>query len=282
MSRVLTDKIRVEPEFTEPEDYLQTSLSVLFPDDIQNQHGDRDQHIVYTSPTLGEIILELSAPAGEKGRLLFAHYLWNAGLQLAELFEDGDGKRGGRERWEVTGESVLEVGSGTGLAGIVTALMGAKEVVLSDYPDENVLANLRKNVAKNIEANGFGDVTVQGHEWGVLDDQFSIDNKERFTRVIASDCLWMPWQHENLLKSIRWFLKEDGRAWICAGFHTGRELMRGFFEEEKLAAAGLEIESIYERDANGVEREWVTDRGAEDRDAIARKRWLVIAILKRR
>ncbi|RAL68700.1 hypothetical protein DID88_007406 [Monilinia fructigena] len=243
MSRVLTDRIRTEPEFTEPEDYMQSSLSALFPDDIQNQHGDKDQHIVYTSPTLGEIVLELSSPAGEKGRLLFAHYLWNASLQLAEFFEEGDGKRGGRERWEVTGERVLEVGSGTGLAGIVTALMGAEEVVLSDYPDEGVLANLRTNVAKNIESNGFGDVTVQGHEWGVVDDGFSVKNKESFSRVIASDCLWMPWQHENLLKSIRWFLKENGRAWICAGFHTGRELMRGFFEEEKLAAAGLEIEN---------------------------------------
>ncbi|ESZ98009.1 hypothetical protein SBOR_1622 [Sclerotinia borealis F-4128] len=282
MSRVLTEKIRLEPEFTEPEDYLQSTLSTLYPDDIQNQHGGNDQHIVYTSPTLGEITLELYRPAGEKGRLLFAHYLWNAGLQLAEFFEEGDGRRGGRERWEVTGERVLEVGSGTGLAGIVTALMGAQEVVLSDYPDEDVLANLRTNVAKNIETDGFGDVTVQGHEWGVVDDEFSVKNKEGFSRVIASDCLWMSRQHENLLKSIRWFLKADGRAWICAGFHTGREIMREFFEDETLAAAGLEIETIYERDANAVEREWVMDRGVEDHDATARKRWLVIAILKRR
>lgn len=46
--------------------------------------------------------------------------------------------------------------------------------------------------------------------------------------------------------------------------------MRGFFEE-KLAAAGLEIESIYERNADGVEREWVMDRREEDRDKTARK-----------
>lgn len=59
---------------------------------------------------------------------------------------------------------MLAVGSGTGLAGIVAALMGAGGVVLSNYPEEGVLANLRTNVAKNIVADRFGDVMAQGHE----------------------------------------------------------------------------------------------------------------------
>lgn len=83
--------------------------------------------------------------------------------------------------------------------------------MLSNYSDEGVLANLRSNVAKNIVADSFGDVMAQGHEWGVLDDELSVKNKESFSRIIASDCLWMPWQFESLFKSIRWFLKEDGR-----------------------------------------------------------------------
>jgi hypothetical protein len=90
----------------------------------------------------------------------------------------------------------------------------------------------------------------------------------------------MPWQHENILRSISWFLAAGGTAWIVAGFHTGREKMRAFFAEEAVKAAGLEVERIWERNAEGLEREWVTDRGIED--VPQRKRWLVVAILKRR
>lgn len=91
----------------------------------------------------------------------------------------------------------------------------------------------------------------------------------------------MPWQHENLLKSVEWFLADtaEARAWVVAGFHTGREKMRGFFDGERLAGLGLEVERIWERDCDGLEREWVLDRGIED--PVGRKRWLVFAVLKR-
>jgi nicotinamide N-methyltransferase len=167
----------------------------------------------------------------------------------------------------------------------MAALMGAREVVVSDYPAEEVLANIRTNVDANIKPRrqkvaGIGEITVEGHEWGVLDDTFSVENKESFDKILIADCLWMPWQHENLLKSIRWFLVEGGKAWVIAGFHTGREKMRGFFEDEKLRGCGLEVERIWERNAEGTEREWVTDRGREG--VTERKRWLVCAVLRRR
>jgi nicotinamide N-methyltransferase len=185
----------------------------------------------------------------------------------------------------VKNENVLELGAGTGLAGIVAALMGAREVVVSDYPAAEVLANIRANVERNVTprrkmGEGVGEVRVEGHEWGVLEDTFSIQYKEKFGRILVADCLWMPWQHANLLKSIQWFLAGEGRAWIVAGFHTGREKMRGFYEEEKLREAGLEVERIWERNAEGTEREWVWDRGIED--VTERKRWLVVAVLRRR
>jgi hypothetical protein len=75
-------------------------------------------------------------------------------------------------------------------------------------------------------------------------------------------------------------MKADGKAWVVAGFHTGRAKMRGFYEESALMEAGLEIEKIWERNADGAEREWVVDRGIED--VTERKRWLVIGILRRR
>jgi nicotinamide N-methyltransferase len=185
----------------------------------------------------------------------------------------------------VKGERVLELGAGTGLAGLVAALMGAREVVVSDYPAPEVLANIEANIERNIPprtktVEGVGDIRVEGHEWGILTDSFSIKSKESFGRLLIADCLWMPWQHFNLLRSIRWFLAEEGRAWVVAGFHTGREKMRSFFEGELLGEVGLEIEQIWERNADGREREWVFDRGIED--ATERKRWLVIAVLRRK
>jgi hypothetical protein len=55
--------------------------------------------------------------------------------------------------------------------------------------------------------------------------------------------------------------------------------MRDFFSADNLATVGLEVDRIWERDCDGVQRDWVWDRGIED--ITGRKRWLVIGILKR-
>ena len=277
---MLTNRIRLTGGSDEPEDILSSCLGVIFPDDITHHHGDKDNGVIYLSPTFGPLELSLADPQAEGHRLLFSHHLWNAGLQLAEFIDDGG--VGGCE-WEVTGQKVLEMGAGTGLAGLLAALRGANEVVLTDYPASEVLANLRANVRGVVAAQGkdlVAELRVQGHEWGELDDEFSRKERGEFGRILIADCLWMPWEHEKLLRSISWFLAQDGRAWVIAGFHTSRESMRGFFKGDTVKAAGLEVEKIWERNAEGAEREWVTDRGIED--VTQRKRWLVVAILKRR
>ncbi|KAG0646955.1 Elongation factor methyltransferase 7 [Hyphodiscus hymeniophilus] len=279
---MLTDKIRLSgPDANEPEDILSSSLGVIFPDDITNQHGDRENAVIYLSPTFGSITLTLADPQGEDSRRLFSHFLWNAGLQLAEFIEEDSAQ------WSVKGERVLELGAGTGLAGIVAGLMGAETVVISDYPAPEVLANIGANIKRNVTSRAekdrvVPDMRVQGHEWGAFNDEDGFCEKERegFDKLLVADCLWMPWQHANLLSSIQWFLKGSGRAWVVAGFHTGRAKMKGFYDEALLKQMGLEIESIHEKNADGSERAWVEDRGIED--VTERKRWLVVAVLKRR
>jgi EEF1A N-terminal glycine/lysine methyltransferase len=274
---MLTDKIHVLNPSSEPEDILASSLGVIFPDDITNQHGDPATPIIYLSPIFGPLHLTLADPQGEDNRRLFSHFLWNAGVLLAEYIEEGE-----EEEWSVKGENVLEVGAGTGLSGIVSCLRGAKKVVVSDYPAKEVLANITSNIKCNVfsrreKGEELGQIEVQGHEWGVLNDSFAVENKGKFSRILVADCLWMPWQHDNLRRSIAWFLSEEGRAWVVAGFHTGREKMRGFFKEGACRGDGLEVERIWERDAEGVERGWVENRGREPE----RKRWLVVAVLKK-
>lgn len=280
---MLTDKIRLSgPETTDPEDYFGQSLGVIFPDDITNQHGDLDHAVIYLSPRFGEIKLELADPQGDDNRKLFSHFLWNSGLQLAEFIEE-------EGAWDVRGKKVLELGAGTGLSGLVAARAGAESVVITDYPAPEVVANVRKNVEVNLPeemriGRGGNPATclVEGHEWGKLsgDDSFVQGHKGSFDVILVADCLWMPDQHAALMESIAWFLSPGGKAWVVAGFHTGRVKMRDFYDAELLTKHGMEVESIVERDPEGREREWVTDRGFED--VTERKRWLVISVLRKR
>src|SRR5271154_1839582 len=89
---------------------------------------------------------------------LFAHFVWNSALLAADFITSG--------KFDVRGETVLELGAGAGLPGIVTALEGAQFTVLSDYESPTVLANLIRNVDENIPLTLRNRVVVEGHIWG--------------------------------------------------------------------------------------------------------------------
>lgn len=295
----LTSRISlVGPPAESPEDFLLSSLGIIFSDDVTNQHGDADHGIEYTSPHLRKPLrFDLAEPSADDDRKLFSHYLWNASLQLGEFVEAGtlaldtvESQLGPPvSHFDVRGLATLEFGAGTSMPSIMSALLGAVRAAVTDYPAPAVIKTLRANIVRNINpsVSPTGALTarealVEGHPWSELEDPFSIANKHSFDRVFVADCLWMPWQHANLHKSIAWFLRDtsEARCWVVAGFHTGRPKMRGFFEEAVLSEAGLLVERIWERDCDGVEREWVWDRGIED--VTIRKRWLVCGILKRK
>jgi EEF1A N-terminal glycine/lysine methyltransferase len=265
--------------------------------------------------------IELADPDSEDDRKLFGHYLWNASLMMAEFVEagslglslqqgsalalgSGHPDRHSEPHFDVRGLATLELGAGTALPSAVAALLGARRVAVTDYPAKPLLDVLRRNVARNTRAAELSplssssdgaaaaagspqpctDVSVYGHAWGVVDGddedgRFARENRAAFDRVLACDCLWMPWQHDALRRSLAWFLRDDGgRAWVVAGFHNGRHNMCGFFEDKAaLAAAGLAVDAIWERDVNGEERPWEPERV----DDSMRKRWLVVAVLKK-
>ena len=156
--------------------------------------------------------------------------------------------------------------------------------MLSDYPSPELLANLKANVERNVPVNlrSHTAVQVQGHEWGVLTADFSSSRAHHFTRVLAADCLWMPWQHRNLARSMLQFLSyaEHARVWVIAGFHTGRAKLAPFFDVA--IDEGLDVEHIWEQDADGSKREWQAQRDGDREDVTERKRWLVVAVLCRR
>jgi hypothetical protein len=92
----------------------------------------------------------------------------------------------------------------------------------------------------------------------------------------------MPWEHENLAKSMLHFLADtpDARIFCIAGFHTGRAKVAPFFEEV-VPQSGLEIEEIYEMNANGKRRPWLKERDGGLENPTERKHWLVLARIRR-
>lgn len=46
----------------------------------------------------------------------------------------------------VKGKTVLELGAGAGLPSLVCALNGASQTVVTDYPDAELIDNLRYNI----------------------------------------------------------------------------------------------------------------------------------------
>ncbi|KAF2850205.1 hypothetical protein T440DRAFT_397583 [Plenodomus tracheiphilus IPT5] len=260
----------------EPEDIFSSSLGLF--SDLQNQHGENpDTVILYNNARHGQLEFRTADVNGEEQRRKFAHYLWNAGVLMGELV-------GGRAapRWSVQGERVLELGAGVGLGGIVSALAGAKEVAITDYPAPPIIRTLTNNVMKNIPTPLQPRVTVQGHLWGSTDTPFETSSAHRYTRILAADCLWMPWEHANLARSMLHFLAEtpDARILCIAGFHTGRAKVAPFFEEA-VPQQGLAVEEIFEMDADGARRPWMAERDGGLENVGERKKWLILARIQR-
>jgi EEF1A N-terminal glycine/lysine methyltransferase len=122
---MLTSRIHIRPPSDpEPEDIFQSSLHALFLDDSQSSHGNPGDTLIYRSPRYGEIKINLPAhPDHDAGRRLFAHYLWNASVLVADMIEEASQPTSGslidcgspdldQGYWDVRGERILELGAG--------------------------------------------------------------------------------------------------------------------------------------------------------------------------
>lgn len=169
------------------------------------------------------------------------------------------------------------------LIWLCSMLTSFSKVAITDYPAPPILEAIKTNVTKNLPQPLRARVAVQGHLWGDISSDFAAANAHRYTRVLAADCLWMLGEHENLAKSMHYFLANspDARVLCIAGFHTGRAKLVPFFEEV-VPQQGLEVEELFEMDANGARRPWAKQRDGGREDIGERKKWLVVSKIRRR
>lgn len=188
-----------------------------------------------------------------------AHHLWNGAKFISDYFEQDPSR--------VEGKSVLELGAGAGLPSLVAGILGARKVVMTDFPDPDLVANMQKNIDEcnaTVEPEGHVARTIDaaGFVWGA-DPELLLarlapacqkgdggDGMQRgFDVLVLADLLFRHSEHGALVKTIKETMRAtpDSAAYV---FFTSyrpwkQDLDMGFFDVAR--NAGLEVEQVSER-----------------------------------
>jgi predicted nicotinamide N-methyase len=179
--------------------------------------------------------------------------------------------------------SILELGAGAGLPGILLAkLYPRAKVVVSDYPDDKLIATLSENAATNCPK---GNCLAVPHFWGRDPSPLMAHAPFGFDCVIAADTIWNSSLHVAIIETVTRTLKrtEKSRAHFVAGFHTGRYTIAAVLNAiggDTYFPTQLEVESIKEHEVNGsARRDWDVDR-EDSEDERERRAWVVWIVVK--
>ncbi|KAI1007789.1 hypothetical protein K3495_g441 [Podosphaera aphanis] len=203
---------------------------------------------------------------------LWGHHLWNAGRLISSYLET--------HAELVHGRTVLELGAGAGLPSLVCAHLGAECIVVTDYPDVDLLANLQRNVDTFHDQTNSKDsgrpskLIVEGFCWGrecqnLLEHLPSSkamreSETEGFDLLILADLLFNHSEHAKLVAAVTKTLKKDEMAKALVFFTPYRpwllEKDLAFFDQ--IREAGMSVEKIFEKKMEKVMFE--EDRGDEE------------------
>ncbi|GBC17145.2 hypothetical protein RIR_jg33014.t1 [Rhizophagus irregularis DAOM 181602=DAOM 197198] len=210
--------------FEEPEGYLPPQPKPTF-----QTFSRKDEHLLQSDnfKTLN-IRLVGSHP-------LWAHLLWNAGKCFAWYLDE--------HKELVKGKKVLELGAGGALPSLIAAVNGAEKVVITDYPDDDLIDNIRHNVNTNLSTDICTDnIRVLGYIWGK--DTYpllnAISKSEKtsnlYDLIILSDLIFNHSQHKALLKTCKECLDPINGQILVFFTHNLPDLAHKdmeFFEEAK-------------------------------------------------
>ena len=167
---------------------------------VQGCQGERTRLLAFPPP-VGTLTIE----QGNVGPGTTGAALWNAGLLLAHYLASARGEG------YFSGKRVVELGCGTGLAGMVAARLGAGSVLLTDGKPEIIA-----RAARNVETNRVR-VATERLLWG---ETLGDAKLGKYDVVIASDVLYLSATWKPFCETIRDLLAERGEIIIV---ETGHE-----------------------------------------------------------
>lgn len=178
-----------------------------------------------------------------------AHVLWNGAKIISDYFED--------EPSRVKDKQVLELGAASGLPSLVAGILGAKKVVMTDYPDVDLVQNMQKNIDEcdaTVEPTGqiASRITAAGFVWGADPNPLLSQlppSSPKFDVLILADLLFRHREHPDLVRTIRQTLLPAPES-VAYVFFTSyrpwkRELDMKFFDIAR--NDGFVVEQVLER-----------------------------------
>ncbi|KAK4158370.1 protein N-methyltransferase [Chaetomidium leptoderma] len=179
---------------------------------------------------------------------LEAHHLWNGSRVVASHFEAHPAL--------VHNRTVLELGAGAGLPSIVAATLGARRVVVTDYPDPDLVETMWRNVRgcelisereKVIVVDGLvwgaDPAGVLGHLTGGAGDEGGFDV------LVLADLLFRHTEHGSMLRTIRQTLKKSRESKAFVVFTSYRPWLQhkdlAFFDLAR--EQGFVVDKVLER-----------------------------------
>ena len=189
---------------------------------------------------------------------LWGHHLWNAGRLISTYIEQHPSL--------ITNKTVLELGAGAGLPSLVCGVLGAKKVVVTDYPDPDLVANLWSNIeGLGLTENEKGVVVAEGYCWGAdTSTLLGHISNPGFEVLILADLLFNHSEHAKLVATIKATLLKTKDAKALVFFTPYRpwlyEKDMAFFD--LVREAGFKVEKKLEDKMEKVMFE--TDPGDEE------------------
>ncbi|KIW94883.1 uncharacterized protein Z519_04861 [Cladophialophora bantiana CBS 173.52] len=188
--------------------------------------------------------------SGQCLTLRLGHLLWNAG-QVVSMYLEKNAKQ------LVQNKTVLELGAGAGLPSLVAAILGARKVVVTDYPDHDLIANLRYNVEHCTALANKSNIVIEGFVWGSLCEALKchvLPDIDGFDLLILADVLFNHSEHAKLLTTLRNCLKRTSESVALVFFTPYRPWLLDkdlhFFELAR--ADGFVVNKILEQTMDKV------------------------------